>query len=132
MEIKCLNKSGPSIKITQKLNKELLILKKIFIVVFFILYILDLFYIYAMYNDITDIKNNGLGYTILLFSEFILLCLGILISFLLLLSNKSKVRSLFFGSISIMSTISLMYIRVNFVFIVLVIVIQISLFILFK
>ena len=85
-----------------------------------------------MYNDIPDVKNNGLGYTILLFSEFILLCLGILISFLLLLSNKSKVRSLFFGSISIMSTISLMYIRVNFVFIVLVIVIQISLFILFK
>ena len=103
-------------------------MKKIFIFIFFILYFLNLFYIYILYNDIPDIKNNGLGYTILLFAEFSLLCIGFLVSLMVLSLSGTKVRFVLYFIINLISDISLIYTGVNFVFVILIIGIQIFLF----
>ena len=110
----------------------MLVLKKNFMSVFLILYFLNLVYIYALYNDIPDIKSNGLGYTILLFAEFSLLCIGFLISLMVLSLSGAKIKFALYFIINLMSDISLIYMGVNFVFLILIIGIQIFLFIIWQ
>ena len=67
---------------------------KLMILFFIILYVLVFTYIIAFYNDVSDIKNNSLGFTIILLSEIILFLLGVISS---LISCIINTKNMIFG-----------------------------------
>ena len=64
------------------------------ILFFIILYVLLFTYIITFYNDVPDIKNNSLGFTIILLSEIILFLLGVISS---LISCIINTKNMIFG-----------------------------------